>query len=422
MKNDILIIGGGVVGMSCAYELSARGAKVTLIDRGEPGFGCSYGNAGWITPCFAMPLPMPGMMIKSLKWMTNPDGPLYIQPKPSVLLFRWLTRFLFSMNQRQALRSVAALTEISKYSIDAYAKLDQALPNRIGFERRGLLMVGQGTDGVKAAKHEMDLVAEHGIPGRLLDERGVRELEPALTGPLQGGVYFPEEAHAEPLQVVQALRDGAIANGATILPRTEVFDFHFSEGAPGARRITGIRTTRGDMTADQFVLATGSWSVPIAKRLGIRVPVLGGKGYSIIVKPFSPAPKIPLMLLEKKIAVTPRKDTIRLAGTLELVDRDESITPRRVDAILKGSREFMNVPAISELTPSITEVWRGLRPCTPDGVPIVGYPKQYSNLLLLTGHQMLGLQSAPGTARLAADLLLGTAPAFDPAPFRATRF
>jgi D-amino-acid dehydrogenase len=128
------------------------------------------------------------------------------------------------------------------------------------------------------------------------------------------------------------------------------------------------------------------------------------------------------MLVEKKIAVTPRKDSVRLAGTLELVDRDESITPKRVDAILRGSAEFMNVPPLQELSASISEVWRGLRPCTPDGVPVIGYPKQFSNLLVVTGHQMLGVQSAPGTGRLAADLILGENPAFDPHPFRATRF
>ena len=420
-KSDILIIGGGVIGMACAYELSTRGVKVTVIDRGEPGFGCSYGNAGWITPCFALPLPMPGMMMKSIKWLTNPDGPLYIQPKPSLLLARWLTRFLMSMTEKQARTSVAALTEISKYSLDAYAKLDQAFPNRVGFERKGLLMVGQGDEGVKAAKIEMDLVAQSGIPGRYLDEAGVRAMEPALTGPLKGGVFFPDEAHAEPLEIVRALADGARQNGVTILPRTEVFDFVIENG-----KVVALRTTRGEMRAEKFVLATGSWSVPLAKKLGINIPILGGKGYSLIVKPFASSPKIPLMLIEKKIAVTPRKDTVRLAGTLELVDRDESITTRRVNAILKGSAEFMNLPKggldSPEVNSMISEVWRGLRPCSPDGVPVVGYPKSLSNLLVLTGHQMLGLQSAPGTGRLAADLLVDAKPAFDPHPFRATRF
>ena len=143
----------------------------------------------------------------------------------------------------------------------------------------------------------------------------------------------------------------------------------------------------------------------------------GGSGYAIIVPPYDPAPKVPMMLVEKKIAVTPRDGTVRLAGTLELVNQDDGITPRRVDAILRGSRQFMNVPENVE----IREIWRGLRPCTPDGVPLIGRPARYENLVLNLGHQMLGLQSAPGCARLAADIVLNVTPAFDPHQFRADR-
>ncbi len=412
-KQNIVVIGGGVIGMSIALELASRGAQVTVIDRGEPGFGCSYGNAGWITPCFAMPLPMPGMLLKSIGWLLNPDSPLYIKPEPSILLFRWLTRFLFSMNQKHLDRSVDVLTGLSKYSLESYEKLSQDSGSTIGFEKKGLLMVGQSEAGVKAAVHEMELVARHGIPGQYLDERGVKELEPALTGRIQGGVYFPAEAHGEPLAIVQALASAAQKHGVKILPRTEVYDFVI-EG----RKIRSLKTTRGELKAHDYVLATGSWSHTLGKALKLRIPVLGGKGYALITKPFAPAPRLPLMLIEKKIAVTPRNGSIRLAGTLELVNRDESITPRRVENILRGSREFLSVPE----RPEITEVWRGLRPCTPDGVPVIGRPKAYDNLMLSTGHQMLGLQSAPGSARLTADLLLGAQPIFDPKPFRADRF
>lgn len=413
MRSDILIIGGGVVGMSCAHELSRRGAQVTVIDKGEPGFGCSYGNAGWITPCFAMPLPMPGMLLKSIGWLLDPESPLYIKPAADPLLMRWLTRFLFSMTEKKMLRSVRALTEISKYSLNAYAELDREYNGAFGFERKGLLMACQSQGGLDYAVQEMNLVAKHGVPGKTLTPDELRALEPAVTGPIVGGVYFPEEAHAEPLAVVRTLAEGAKRHGAKVISGAEVFEFKTEGG-----QVREARTTRGDFSADQFVMATGSWSHEIANQLSLDVPVLGGKGYALIVPPFDPAPKIPLMLVEKKIAVTPRQGTIRLAGTLELVNQDYSITPRRVDAIVRGARQFLNVPE----KPEVQEIWRGLRPCTPDGVPIIGRSSKFENLLLLTGHQMLGLQSAPGSARLAADLLLKQAPAFDPAPFRADRF
>jgi D-amino-acid dehydrogenase len=256
-------------------------------------------------------------------------------------------------------------------------------------------------------------VGPHGVPGQKLDEAAIRALEPALTGRLAGGVYFPTEAHAEPLTIVRALAEKARAAGAKILERTEVYDFEVSD-----RRVTGVRTTHGMLSADQYVLATGSWSQRLGRMLRLRVPVLGGKGYAIIVPPFEPGPRHPMMLIEKKIAVTPREGTVRLAGTLELVNQDLSITRRRVDAIVRGAREFMNVPA----EPQMIELWRGLRPCTPDGVPIIGRSPHHSNLVLATGHQMLGLQSAPGTGRLVGDIICGGTPTFALEPFSAGRF
>jgi D-amino-acid dehydrogenase len=156
----------------------------------------------------------------------------------------------------------------------------------------------------------------------------------------------------------------------------------------------------------------------MGQTLGLKIPVLGGKGYAIITDPLTPNPQRPMMLVEKKVAVTPRNGTLRLAGTLELVNQDETFTTRRVEAIVRGAREFMNVPE----TIRYHEIWRGLRPCTPDGVPILGRTARYPNLLLATGHQMLGLQSATGSGKLISDLTLGRPTDVDPKPFRADRF
>ena len=413
LKADVLIVGGGVIGLACAYELSRAGAQVILVDKSDPGYGCSYGNAGWITPCFSMPLPMPGMLLKSIGWLTDPESPLYIKPELSWTLFRWLFRFLLSMNRKQMLSSVDALTAISKQSLALYKELSKSTDLPFSFEQKGLFMVAQSDDGFNYAKTEMELVARSGIPGVLMGEDESRAFEPSLTKRIKGGVYFPEEAHAEPLQVTQTLAHEAKKLGAQILSKAEVIDFQV-----GPRGIASARTTRGVFVADQFVLATGSWSPRIAQTLELRVPVLGGKGYAIITDPLGPNPIRPMMLVEKKVAVTPRNGTLRLAGTLELVNQDETFTTRRVEAIVRGAREFMNVPDAIRYH----EIWRGLRPCTPDGVPIIGRTARYPNLILATGHQMLGLQSAPGTGKLVADLALERTPDLDPKPFRATRF
>lgn len=413
IKADVLIVGGGVIGLASAYELSRAGAKVVVIDKFEPGYGCSYGNAGWITPCFAMPLPMPGMLLKSFKWLLDPESPLYIKPELSPTLISWLFRFMASMTEKKMLASVDALTQISIQSLRLYQELAAKTDKPFSFEQKGLFMVAQSDDGLKYARQEMELVSRNGIPGKLMLEDEARAFEPSLTKRIKGGVFFSQEAHAEPLQVTQTLAHEAQKLGAVILSKTEVIDFQL-----GLKGVLAARTTRGIFEADQFVLATGSWSHHLGQTLELKIPVLGGKGYAIITDPLGPNPQRPMMLVEKKVAVTPRNGTLRLAGTLELVNQDETFTTRRVEAIVRGAREFMNVPENIRYH----EIWRGLRPCTPDGVPVIGRTARYPNLLLATGHQMLGLQSATGTGKLIADLALGKTPDVDPKPFRADRF
>lgn len=413
-KSDVLIIGGGIIGMSSAYELSQRGYKVTVIDRARVGYGCSYGNAGWLTPCFSMPLPMPGMFFKSIGWLMDPQSPLYIKPQPSFLLLQWLTRFALAMNHKQMHRSVAVLTQLSKYSLDAYAELDKKFPGEFGFSQKGLLMAANTQAGLDYAQQEMNLVAEHGVPGKLMTADEAKAFEPALTGELKGGVYFPKEAHAEPLKIVKTLQKASMEKQVEVFENTEVYDYVYADDGS----IDYIKTTKGEFKADQYVLATGSWSTAMGRLLDVNIPILGGKGYSLIVKPFTPTPKVPMMLVEKKVAVTPRDGTVRLAGTLELVNQDFSITRRRVQNIVTGAQQFMNVPD----EPETSEVWRGLRPCTPDGVPVISRSHKQKNLVIATGHQMLGLQSGMGTGRLVTDIITGEKPIVDLKPFRSDRF
>lgn len=417
-KVDVLVLGAGIIGTSVARELQSKGRKVTLIDKGTPGFGCSYGNAGWITPCFATPLPQPGMLLKSMKWMLNPESPLYIKPQPSMILFKWLYHFMKNMNEKKMNNSIDVLTEISKDSLNFYRELDKRNPEKFDFQNKGLLMIAETEKTLSGIQAEMEMMGKRNIPGKVMTADEVVQFEPAVKREkIKGGVYYTTEAHAEPLDaVLQIHREFEVMGGET-LSNTEVYDFETT-----GKKITKVKTTRGDFEAELVVFALGSWSEGIGKRLQIDVPILGGKGYSMIVKDTQlgqgAKPKHPIMIVDRKIAVTPRKDSLRLAGTLELVKIDFAITPRRVNAILKGSKEFLKIPQQFE----IEELWRGLRPCTPDGVPMIGFSDKWSNLFYCTGHQMLGLQSAPGSARLAGELMMGQQTYVDPKPFRPERF
>ena len=409
---SVVIVGGGVVGLAIAAGFARKGIQVTVVEKSGVGSGCSYGNAGWMTPCFAMPLPRPGMILKSLGWMMDPSGPLYIQPRASLDLLRWLSRFLLSTGEKNMRRSAEALIGLSKVSLQEYERLNQKW-HSFGFEKRGLLMVSKTQAGIHSARAEMNLVSEFQIPGRALSADEVRSLEPAVTGDVLGGVYFPDEAHGEPLAVVETLRKEAESFGAKVLENTAVLSFEVSRD-----RVVSVHTSKGVLSAENFVLATGTWSKELARQLRLRVPILGGKGYSMILPKLNRQPKIPLMFIERKIGITPRADSLRLAGSLELVDQDFSVTKTRVQAILKGASEVLEIPQPVQ----VSETWCGLRPCTPDGVPLLGWSPKQKNLLLACGHQMLGLQSATGSARWLSDLIEGVARKDDIQTFNPGRF
>lgn len=424
-KVDVLVIGGGVIGACVARELQASGRQVTLVEKGQIGHGSSFANAGWLTPCFAMPLPQPGMFWKSVGWLLDSNSPLYIHPQMNPTLFRWMFQFLRAMNRKQMMESIKVLTEISTYSLEAYRELSERSKTPIGFEKRGLLMVSATKDGLDHANLEMQLMAAQGIAGRSLSQDEVLKFEPSLKPIVRGGVYFPGEAQADPFLTTTAIMEEFVALGGHSMPMTEAFDFEVKDG-----RITRVVTTRGEFEADLVVLASGAWSNAIADKLKLSIPILGGKGYSMSVDMTEHKPQHPIMIVERKIAVTPFAKSVRLAGTLELVDEDFSISPNRVRGIRRGAQEYLkfdqNVEATFGKKPQdlsdVRDVWRGLRPCTPDGVPVIGPSTKISNLFYCAGHQLLGFQSAPGSGRLAADLILKRTPLTDPHPFRADRF
>jgi D-amino-acid dehydrogenase len=413
--SDILIVGGGIIGTACAYYLAGEGLSVTLIERGEIGYGCSYGNAGWIVPSHAFPLCMPGIIWQAGKWLLQPDSPLYIKPRLSSSLIRWLWRFMCSSTSRHLHQVVPALASLAKQSQQLYRQLieQECLQQEVDYRPSGVLFVYNTEAGLRQAIHEREIIGREGVIGRVLDREGVREVEPAVTGEVIGGVYYPEECSAEPLRMVQAFARLAAERGVSLLTRTELIHLEVKE-----RRIQRVQTTRGPMQAEQVVLATGSWSPHIARSLRLNLPIEAGKGYAITLKPFPPTPQTPLLLADTRIAVTPRRESIRLAGTLELAGLDESITRRRVDAILCGARKFLNIPP----EPCVLEIWRGLRPCTPDGLPIIGKIAHFDNLWIAAGHATLGLTLGAGTGQLVADLIVGRAPSVDPAPFNPMRF
>jgi D-amino-acid dehydrogenase len=412
--SDVIVIGGGVIGIACAAELARRGRSVVVLDRDRLGHACSYGNAGWLTPSLAVPLPAPGLVWKASKWLLDPESPFYIKPRPDPGLAFWLLRFLASTGRRRFERGAAALVALARWSVDAWEALAVERPDPpFGFSRAGLLALYESPRGLAAGRAAAGLVRRFGVPSEEWTEAEVRRGEPSIHGPLLGAIHYPRDAHCEPYPAVEALATEARRAGARFFEMTEVQDLERSGG-----RVSRLITGRGAISGRDFILAAGSASRRLGKRFGLRLPILGAKGYTLVLPRLDPQPGRAVMLAERKVAITPHANALRISGTLELVDDDLSINRRRVDAIVKAARSFFALP--DPLPPF--DPWRGLRPCAPDGMPLIGRAQGHANLWLATGHQMTGLKTAPGTARLLAELMTGDTPSFDPAPFRADRY
>jgi D-amino-acid dehydrogenase len=268
-------------------------------------------------------------------------------------------------------------------------------------------------EALEASRAGIERLKASGVRAQLWSPDEVREREPAIVGRQAGGWYYPDDAHCEPYAAVRALAAEAARAGLRIAEETEVYAV-----AAEGQRPRRLVTTRGVIAADAVVVAAGSWSNAVGRALGLRVPVLGGKGYSLVLPRLAPHPTRSIYLATRKIAVTPHRDSLRVAGTLELVRDDLSINARRLNAMLRGAQEVLAIAR----EPVVHEVWRGLRPCAPDGMPLVGRARGRGDVWLATGHQMIGLTSALGTARLLGDLMEGKPPPVDPEPFRADRY
>ncbi|MGH7418943.1 MAG: NAD(P)/FAD-dependent oxidoreductase, partial [Candidatus Rokuibacteriota bacterium] len=251
-----------------------------------------------------------------------------------------------------------------------------------------------------------------GIAAKVLDAEGARTLEPALRADLAGGVHFPDDAHLTPDRFVRGLARVAEGLGARLLTGTEVLGF-----TRRGRRVGKVETTRGDLAADQVVLAAGSWSGQLAADLGLELPLESAKGYSVTCERPLGGPRMPLLLGESRVAVTPLDDALRFAGTLELAGLDLSINRRRVAAIRRAVPHYL-----FEERYTVREIWRGLRPCSPDGLPYLGRSARHDNLIVATGHAMIGVSLGPVTGALVAQLAAGEAPKLDLGLLRPERF
>ena len=410
---DVAIIGGGVIGVCSAYYLTQKGVKVLILEKDDIASGCSHGNGGLIVPSHAMPLASPGALGNGLRWLLEPESPFYIKPRLDLDLIRWLARFALSSRHDRMMSNLLVLRDLLLASRTLYEELADHESFDFGFEGDGSLQVYLTEHSFSEGVEEARLLERMGIPIQVLSASEVLSLEPALLPSVTGGIYYPRDGHIDPLRFVQGLAERARKLGAEILTRTEVLAFESKDGA-----VSKIKTSRGDIQAGKVILAAGSWSPQIAQMLGLRVPIQPAKGYSLTYDKPENSPRLPLLLADAHVVVNPLGDALRVAGTLELAGMDFSINMRRVEAIREATYRYL--PGLAD--GKLLETWRGLRPCTPDGLPVISRSDTFSNLFIAAGHAMLGMSLGPVTGKLVSQLVCNESPEIDLRPLRLVRF
>lgn len=410
---DVLVIGGGAIGVCSAYYLAKKGLRVTIVELGEVASGCSRTNAGLIVPSHSIPLAAPGMLSQGMKSMLKPESPFYLKPRIDSDLIRWLWRFRKACNAKQMLRSIGVLCELDYASLDLFDRLitDESLD--CNFRQDGWLLVYRIEKSFQKAVEETNLLKAHSVDMKILSRDETLRMEPSLRPEIFGGIFFPRDAHLNPEKFVLSLAGCLKAQGVELYEQTEVLGWEISNGL-----ISAVKTNQGNFHPKQIVLATGAWSSALVKSIGFRLPVQPGKGYVISMNRTKVHPNIPLYLCEAKVVVTPLEDSLRLGGTMELAGMDFTINRRRINAMIRAAKGYLTQMEVLETA----EMNCGLRPCSADGLPIIDRFPGYCNLIAATGHSMMGITQAPITGKLVSQLICEQTPDINLRPFSLSRF
>jgi D-amino-acid dehydrogenase len=409
-RERIVVIGSGVVGLCCAYYLARSGRSVVVLERGEiDGNNCSRENAGMVVPSHFTPLAAPGVVTQGLKWLLDRESPFYVRPRLSLDLMRWGWEFVMHANANHVAGSAELLRDLHLASRELFDELSGEFD--FGLNQRGLLMLCE-TEALLEEETELAMRArELGLKIEVCDPKRLALLDPDIEMRVKGGIWYEQDCHMEPGRFVAGLKAELGKLGGEIRYQCEVEAVGDSH----------VRLESGEKIAgEKIVIAGGAWTPGLAKTLNLRVPMQAGKGYSMTLKNPPKLPRLCSLLGEAKVAVTPMGDSLRIAGTMEICGNDLSINERRVSGIIKAACRVF--PALSPECFEGVKRWSGLRPCSPDGLPYVGAVPGRDDVLVASGHAMLGLSLGPITGKLVAEVVKGEAPSYPLAQLAPGRF
>lgn len=412
--SNVLIIGAGIVGLSSAYYLHQQGHTITILDKGDITDSCSFGNAGMIVPSHFVPLASPGMVQQGIRWMFNSKSPFYVRPSLNPNLIRWGLKFLKHANAAHVSRAAVPLRDISLLSKQLYEELAAAPDFDFGLEQNGILAFYKTEKAAEEEAHLAKSAAGLGLDMAVLNPAECKELQPELNLDVLGAVHYRNDGHVYPPKLMKALLNYLEKAGVTIKRDHEVTHIESS-----GTKITKVFTGDLSWEADHYVLATGSWSPAIARMMGLKLSIMPGKGYSFMEAEPLGRMTIPALLCEARVAITPMNGGIRYSGTMELDQVNNRVNMQRVRGITESVSKYF--PDLHPELPAEKAIWYGFRPSSPDGLPYIGRSAEKVNLIVATGHGMMGLSLGPATGLVVSQLIAGQKTAVNISSFSPSR-
>jgi D-amino-acid dehydrogenase len=410
----VVIIGGGIIGLSSAFYLQQAGYAVTVVDRTDLKDGCSYGNAGYICPSHFVPLATPGIVKQGLKWMLNAKSPFYVQPSLNRSLISWGWKFVKSATKGHVERSAVPLRDIALLSKQLYESWTSQLD--FSYDPQGMLELFNSEANAHHAEATIKEAKELGIEARLIDKATLAEMEPDNRINALGAIYFPGDSQLYPNQLMNSLLTYLKSKGVQFETKQEVTGF-VTEG----NIVKGVKTNTQIIPADHVVVAGGVWSGELAKLLKLNIPMVGGRGYSVTLEDSPYKVRHSVILSEARVAISPMNgNKIRFGGTMEITSVNTPPKMQRVQGILESVKRYF--PEYDIPLPAADKVWYGYRPCSADGLPHIGNMQRYPNVTVATGHSMLGISLGAATGKLVSELVQKVQPSMDLKPFHVERF
>jgi D-amino-acid dehydrogenase len=392
-----VIIGGGIIGLSSAYYLLREGFEVTVVDQTDLSDNCSLGNLGMIVPSHFVPLAAPGIVSQGIRWMFDAKSPFYVKPSLNPSLIKWGLKFIRSANEKNVNNAAPYLRDLNLFSKKLYEELAVQPGFDFSFEKKGIIMYFKTQQVADEEIHLAETARSMGLDVVVRTKEELQMIEPGASVNAIGGVHYQCDAHLSPdklnAQLIGYLKkEGVVFHTGKKINKVVV----------ESKQIKKVVADDLEIEGDVFVMAAGSWMPELMKMIGLNLSLVPGKGYSFTIDHPVQKLNVPAILCEARVAITPMNGRMRYGGTMEINAINKKVNMKRVQGIVESVADYL--PGLALDMPAKEDVWYGFRPCSPDGLPYIGYGNVIKNMLYAGGHAMMGLSLGPATGKLIAEL------------------